>query len=187
MTPRPARGRRAWFLLGLLAALAGCKDHPRAPALLDEPVYQNEREGFRFQVPDGWTQHARADVPPGPAEQERMVAEYRAKGARRPTVLRVNLVDLPASGDLAAYLARRWNEPLQPQGTPDLVEVDGVAGHHHVFAGKEGDRELLQDVYAFRRGDRTYLFTGIYAPDDDAGRQQVRRAVESIRWKKEPG
>ena len=48
----------------MLAAvlLAGCQPKPKAPALLDEPVFQSD-EGFRFLVPEGWIMAARGNVP----------------------------------------------------------------------------------------------------------------------------
>jgi hypothetical protein len=175
--------------VGLLAALgalapAGCGNRPRAPALQDEPVYQNDREGFRFLVPDGWTQHARAELPPGPAEQERILVEYQRLQADKPNVFRVSLIDLPESKNLEQYLRSRWpGQPLQPEGAPEPVEVDGVTGSHWVFRAVEGGQVLREDVYVFRREARVYLFSGIYPPDDAPPRQEVRRTVEGIRWK----
>jgi hypothetical protein len=73
-----------WRVLALaLLALAGCQRPPRAPALVNEPVYQDSREGFRFLVPDGSVQEARGEMPPAPVEDERMLVEYRLPATRR--------------------------------------------------------------------------------------------------------
>src|SRR5205807_3959401 len=58
------------FLLG--------RGGPHAPALRSEPVYNNTREGFRFVAPEGWSQVAKADLPPGPVEKERLLVRYQA-------------------------------------------------------------------------------------------------------------
>jgi hypothetical protein len=168
-----------------LLALAGCRPGPRAPALHDEPVYQNGREGFRFLVPEGWTQHALGNPPAGPAAQEEMLVEYQFLTSEKPAVLRVALIDLPPADRVEAYLARSlaadgWRE----KSPADACEVDGVAGTHAVFVQSKGTEETTREVFAFRRGGRVYLFSGIYASADAPARQQTRRAVESLRWKK---
>src|SRR5262245_25916538 len=83
--------------------LASCSSGPRAPALRDEAVYQNDREGFRFRVPEGWTQHAKSDLPPGKANKEHLLVSYRRSS--KPASLEVSLADVPESADLATYLA----------------------------------------------------------------------------------
>src|SRR5262245_41969592 len=85
--------------------LAGCDSRPRAPVLRDDPVYQNDQEGFRFLAPDGWSQSMRGEVPPGKVDKERSLVEYRRKKGSAGASLRVSLADLPTSTDLAAYLA----------------------------------------------------------------------------------
>src|SRR2546423_15656230 len=108
MTIRPPLGERSkmtglidglkpalfWWggLLALCALLLlGCDSKPRAPALMDDPVYQNDREGFRFLVPDGWKQHARAEVPPGKSEKERLLVQYRRPAEGGEATLEVTL------------------------------------------------------------------------------------------------
>ncbi len=49
--------RRLCALL-LLTVVGGCETRLTAPRLEDGPVYKNQREGFRFFVPDGWKQRA---------------------------------------------------------------------------------------------------------------------------------
>src|SRR5436309_1759630 len=87
-------------LLVVLSAAAGCATRPSAPALLDTPIYQNKQEGFRFEVPDGWKMSARAEYPPGPVAQERLLVAYRRTVEDMPATLKVSLVDLPELADL---------------------------------------------------------------------------------------
>src|SRR5262245_64118678 len=87
--------RRRWAAVGLLLLLLGCAPRPRAPALLDEPVYQNEREGFRFLVPEGWKQYARSEAPPGKGERERLLVLYRRLTPGPEATLEVTRADLP--------------------------------------------------------------------------------------------
>jgi hypothetical protein len=41
----------------------------------------------------------------------------------------------------------------------------------------------IREVAAFQRGDKTYLFTAVFASSDTKARDQVRRTIESIIWK----
>ena len=47
--------------------------------------------------------------------------------------------------------------------------------------GKRG--EVIREVTAFRRPDRTYLFFVTYAADDRSARDAAHRCVESVEWK----
>src|SRR5438105_510697 len=66
------------LVLAVIALAVGRGGGPRAPALRPEPVYSNAREGFRFVAPEGWALVAKADLPPGPAEKERLLVRYQA-------------------------------------------------------------------------------------------------------------
>src|SRR5436305_14471005 len=118
---------RAGVLLAALLA-AACGYRPRAPALTDGSVYRNDREGFRFLVPEGWVQQAKGDVPPGPADQERLLVVYRNFTGERPAALEVSLAHLPESTDLgkhlegSAPLGVRWRRV----GPPETLEVHGA-------------------------------------------------------------
>jgi hypothetical protein len=175
---------RRWDALALVVlALAGCERTPRAPALTNGPVYQSTREGFRFLVPDGWTQVAHGEMPPAPVRDERMLVEYRLV-ADQPVGLRVTAFDLPESEDLAAHLSQQLPEggTWKLSTGPEACEAGGVAGTHLAFTGREGGQESTRDMHAFRRGGRVYLFTGVFAPTDTKARLEVRRAVESLSW-----
>src|SRR5262249_38896309 len=97
--------RAAVLLAACVLVLPGCGSRPRAPAILDEPVYQNDRQGFRFLAPQGWTQHPRAELPPGKLDKERLLVAYRQRGNEAPAALEVAAVDFPEPSALTAYLA----------------------------------------------------------------------------------
>jgi hypothetical protein len=181
-------GVRAAGPLALIVAatlLAGCRPRPRAPALYDAPVYQNDTEGFRFVVPEGWSQYARSDVPPGKLDKERLLVQYRRMKSAKEATLEVSAADLPPSADLADYLAgpafgvKDWK--LKPP--PEPVEVNGVAGTRYDFTGRVGKDDMTREVVAFRRGERVYFFTTLFFTQDATAQEQSRRAVSRILWK----
>jgi hypothetical protein len=181
----------AWLCGALLAGLALVLffslhgDTPRAPVLKDEPVYQNGREGFRFLVPEGWTVVSRGEAPSGKAGQEWTLVEHQLYGVESQTILRVTCVDLPQDADVQDYLTKHWpGATLTPVSPPEPIRVDGVEGTDTLFSLGPKNGPIVHEVYAFRRGGRVYLFTGIFAEEDSRARQQVRRAVESIQWRR---
>jgi hypothetical protein len=187
--PRPPRWvptTPATLLAACAFLLAGCGSRPRAPVLRDDPVYQNDREGFRFLAPEGWTVSARSEVPPGKAETEHFLVDYRGRTGARGAAFRVSLADLPASTDLAAYLAGRsfgvaeWKQTAPPEE----VAVGSATGVRYHFSGRSGKEEMAREVVAVRRGERVYFFTALYGPKDTAVRDELRRVVESVIWKK---
>jgi hypothetical protein len=172
-------------LLVAMLFIAGCRAKPKAPALLDEPVYQS-KEGFRFLVPEGWIMAARANVPPGPVEKERLLVQYRRANSDTQATLEVSLADLPEENDLAAYLsgpsfsARHWKQ----SGSRETLEAGGVSGTRFRFLTRIGGAEMAREVTAFRRGGRVYFFTVLFSPNDATAPEQVRRAIGSIVWTK---
>jgi hypothetical protein len=176
---------RAVVLAAFLVALSGCGSRPRAPAILDEPVYQNDREGFRFLAPPGWTQQTRAELPPGKLEQERLLVVYTQQEADSPADLEVAAVDLPEPTDLTAYVSaaphgvKHW----RLMGKPETVKINGVSGVRTVLTGQQGSRTMTKEVVTFRRGERVFLFTGFYVPSDSKSRDAVRQAVGGVMWK----
>jgi len=167
-----------------LALLSGCGSGPRAPALRDEAVYQNDREGFRFLAPEGWNNAARAEVPPGPLPKERVLVVYRSFDTGKPAFLEVSVADSRQCADLPSFLAapsfgvERWH----PQTPEEQLEVQGAAAIRLILGGRAGKKELLKEVVAFRRGERTYFFTGLFSNGDDQARGQLRQAVASTLW-----
>ena len=173
------------ILLGSVLA-GGCTRKPQAPALRNDPVYQNDQEGFRFLVPDGWAMVGNSNYPPGPAKKNLMIVQYRRKTEDRRGMLEVDMIDLPPSTDLAAYLAgpsfgvKEW----QRIGTVEPVTISGVSGERYNFSGRVGGKEeMTKEVVVFRRGERCYLFIGLFPPTETAARAQIRQAVASTVWK----
>jgi hypothetical protein len=172
-------------MLVLFLVVPACSHRPRAPALRDEPVYQNSQAGFRFLVPEGWTQTARAEAPPGKAESERMLVEYKLLTAAEPAALEVSLIDLPTATEVNHYLT---SHPFSGEGwvarsQPQPCEINGVAAVRVELGNRNVRSKTTREVVYFQRGERVYFFTGIFAPTDASAREQVRRAVESIIWK----
>ena len=167
------------------SVVAGCNTRPRAPALRDDPVYQNDREGFRFLAPEGWRQNTRGDVPPGKAEKERTLVDYRPTAGPSGASLRVSLADLPDSTDLATHLAgpSYGADKWRPAGRPEETAVGSATGTRYSFSGRVSKDEVAKEVVAVRRGGRVYFFTALYAPKDVEVRDQLRRVVSSVVWK----
>jgi hypothetical protein len=178
---------RRWPILALagLAWLAGCNAGPRAPVLKDEPVYQNDREGFRFLVPPGWIQRAKGELPPGRLTRESLLVHYARPDAGPAALLEVTAADLPESADLAAEAAtpsfgvKSW----RVAGPAESIDVGGVPGVRIRCAGTLDGTEMTKEVVAVRRGERVYFFTAMFATADQAARDQVRQAVASTIWK----
>jgi hypothetical protein len=170
----------------LAAALfAGCQPKPKAPALLDEPVYQSD-EGFRFLVPEGWIMAARGNVPPGRLDKERLLVQYRRTAGDSQATLEVSAADLPEDSDLGDYLsgpsfsATHWDQT----GSPEKLEAGGRPGVRYRFTAAIRGAKLAKEVTAFRRGDRVYFFTLLFAPTDGTAPEQIRRAIGRLVWTK---
>jgi hypothetical protein len=168
----------------LPALLGGCGPRPRAPALQDEPVYQNKQEGFHFLPPEGWIIHARAEVPPGKLSEERLLVEYKRVTSAKPASLEVSMADIPAGTDVAACLEGRASpdDSWQPQGSAENIEVGGQPAARRAFLGQFGQDRVMREIMAVRRGGRVYFFTGLFPADDSKAREQVRKAVASVAW-----
>jgi hypothetical protein len=176
-----------WQSTMVVAAIwvLGCSRDPQAPVLRNEPVYQNDTEGFRFLTPEGWRQHARVNVPPGKLEKERLLVQYVRLSSERGASLDVSMADLPATADLTEYLAgpsggvKSWRlaGPIEP------VEINGVRAERIAFTSRVKNEETTKEVMVFRRGERVYFFAAYFASTDSKARDQVRRAVESTIWK----
>jgi hypothetical protein len=173
-----------WIAIGVMVLCTGCSSRPRAPALENEPVYENKRAGFRFVAPEGWVQHAKADLPPGKLEKECLLVNYETPIRGKMAFLEVSLADLPESTDLASYLADssygvgRW----RPAGAPENVTVHGVPAVRYSYTARQGKDQLTKEVVVFRRSDRVYFFTGVYPSSNSQSRDQVREAAMSTIW-----
>src|SRR5437016_3751132 len=174
------------LVIGICAAsLLGCNSRPHAPELSDEPVYVNDSLGVRFLAPEGWTQHAKADVPAGKLDKERLLVRYERPTSGNSALLELTAADLPVSVDLSAYLtgpaygADKWRlaRPAEP------VDVEGVAALRHGLSARVRGEETTREVVVFRRGERVFFFTGLFASKDSSARSQIRAAVQSVLWK----
>jgi hypothetical protein len=182
---RKPRFQQAALVLVGLALLAGCGSRPRAPALTNEPVYQNSSEGFRFLVPEGWVQTGKAELPPGTVDPEQMLVEYKQLTSEFPASLEVTAVDLPPSTNLSIYLADRLRKPgrWRQRAGAEQITVGGVSATRMSFSYTADKEEQVREVVAFRRGQRVYFFSGTFVAKDERAQQQVREAVNRISWK----
>jgi hypothetical protein len=182
--------RPLWMVLPfglLLAALTGCDDTPRAPALTTEAVYSNSDIGLTFLVPEGWVLFAKVNLPEDRKLDypQRLVA-YQVGGGDRMGSFDLYAIDLPAGQKLLDYLAEpkkaigaeRW----ATKGEPTEETINGATATRYVQTSlRKADRR--RELVEFRRPDRTYLFTMTYKASDTQTREQAQRAVQSATWK----
>jgi len=174
---------RILLSLTMIALALGCDERPRAPSLQNEPVYQNSREGFRFMVPEGWTLHARGELPSGQLDRERMLVSYELLQTDKPATFQITAADLAADTDLKKYLSGTafgivdW----QLKSPPEDLDIDNQRANRYTFGRRIGPE--VREVVAFRRGERVYFFTAMFPKSDTKAREQIRRAIESLVWK----
>jgi hypothetical protein len=180
--------RSNWFLgaLILVASLSGCRQRPRAPLLQDDPVYHNATEHVRFLAPEGWTQHARSEFPPGPIPEEHLLVDYLHWTGDMPAILELSVVDLPESTDLLTYLTTKRAKSFGAQqwqvvSSGEQVEAGGASGQRFVMESNE-HAARTKEVTVFRRGRRVFFFIGVFLTGDMTARDQIRRAIKSIVW-----
>lgn len=165
----------------LLLGSSGCQsERPEAPRLSDAPVYRSAREGFRFMVPEGWTQTASAVLPSGDLDGENFLVRYNVSSRQAGATLQVLCMQERGTVDLRAHHAgpsfgvRTW----EPIGEAETVAWGGLTGERHRY--RSGP--MSKDVVCFRRRGRVYSFVGLYRSDDTIAEQQILRAVKSIVW-----
>jgi hypothetical protein len=182
-----AAGRRGLggvpaLLLPLL--LAGCDSRPAAPILADSPVYRNEAEGFRFLVPQGWTQTASSALPTGDIQGEVFLVRYRVDSEEAGATLQVicmrdgPYLDLQQYHSGSSFRVNLW-EVAEPRTE---ITIGGLAGDRMVYKALADRREMYKHVTSFRHNGRVYSFVGLYFADDENARLQIERAVESVIW-----
>jgi hypothetical protein len=168
-----------------LLVTGGCASRPRAPVLRDDPVYQNDQEGFRFLAPEGWNQSTRADMPRGKWKTEIPLVAYRRRAGPALASFRVSLIDLPTSADLAAHVSApsygvdKWTQT----GPPEDVTMGSVGGVRYILRGRSGKEDVMKEVVCVRRGERVYFFTSMFPPGNTELRDQLRKVVEGVIWK----
>jgi hypothetical protein len=173
------------LLVVLVMTGLGCNDRPRAPALEDSAVYQNEREGFRFLVPEGWTQQAKSMVPPGKLDHELILVVYRRYTVNPPATLQVSIQDPPEEANLAQLLieARSEDTNWKLVRPPAEARVGNRTGKHLVFQGKSPLGRMDREVIAVRRGARVLFFTATFGPGDHASRDLMQQTFANVVWK----
>jgi predicted Zn-dependent protease len=166
----------------IVALSSGCDSRPRAPALRDSAVYQNRSAGLRFLVPQGWTQVASSVLPSGELTSEFMLVKYQMRTTAQGATLELLCFDDSASSDLVAYHAQASHGIAEWKRVGEPVEVTqtGVAGQRAEYHGNVAKSMMHKDVTVFRRGRRVFSFVGLYWQDDQAAREEIRRAVDSL-------
>ena len=175
---------RVPLLLLLLTACGGCESNPQAPVLRNSPVYQSETEGFRFRVPDGWSQTANSSLPSGDVPRDIFLARYSLETSEGGASLQVlGRNDVP-SEQLVEHLSQpafgveRW-ELLEP---PTEIDVGSVPAERLVLKGLLQGKPLIKHATCFHRNGRLYTFLGMYSQTDQNARQQIERALDSLLW-----
>lgn len=191
--PRPEMIRREPLLKSRLCAvicltllfMAGCDRGPVAPELRDSPVYQNHLEGFRFLVPDNWTQSASANLPLGDLDTELFLVRYGIRSPEPNAQVQVLCLQ-DTSGQLdflqhhlkPAFGIDNWKSQQEPR----TETIGGQLGTWLYLTGRNKTQEMAKEVLCFRKGDRIYSFIGTFQPQDEKARQTIQRAFESIIW-----
>lgn len=178
--------RRIAFLVVVLVALAaGCQDGPRAPALANETVYQNDAVGITFVTPEGWTLFAKTTLPPGELNRSIRLTAYGRSAEKFHAEFELYAVDVPPGSNLLDYLAAHKIGPdvWTPVGKPSALTVRGVPATRYAFAGVKADAKKRRVVVAFTRGDRQFLIAFTHHDDDSVARDQAQKAIDSVTWK----
>ena len=168
----------------LSVCLGGCSERPEAPELRDAPVYENAREGFRFMVPDGWTQTASSILPPGNLDGDAFLARYRVKSPEAGSTLQIECFQENEPANLQeyhtgpSYRVNRW----EPASEPETLTLGGREAQRMVFEATMDGRQVSKEVVCFRKGNRVYSFVGLFSSTDENARQQIQRAVASVTW-----
>jgi hypothetical protein len=172
------------FAVLLAISLCGCDSGPEAPELRDAPVYENAKEGFRFMVPDGWTQTASSILPAGDLEGDAFLARYRVKSPEAGSTLQIECFQENEPADLQeyhsgpSYRVNRW----KLKGEPETVTLGGREAQRMMFEATMDGRDISKEVVCFRKGNRVYSFVGLFSSTDEKARQQIQRAVASVNW-----
>ena len=175
----------AWGLLvGTIAWTCGCDSSPRAPLLRNSPVYHSESEGFRFRVPEGWSQSANSVLPAGDLPGDIFLTRYQVKTTEGGASMQIICSDAVAT----EKLEKHWSGPAFGVKTWKLeeslqnVKAGPVAGERIVYSGLLGDKTIMKHVTCLHKNKRLYSFVGLYWQNDVFARQQIERALDSLIW-----
>lgn len=167
-----------------LLLVAACDSTPRAPELVDSPVYQNKAEGFRFRVPEGWTQSASSNLPPGDFEGENFLVRYLVQSPAGGSTLQVlcfvdnDETNLEEHYRSPSFGVEKWT--VTSPTTP--VKIGDTSAERITYQGPLRGKPMHKDVLCVRRGNRVYAFVGLYSEGDDKARQAIQRALDSLTW-----
>lgn len=185
---RHARSRLRLIAGLLLAGTAGlcdgCSSDPAAPVLSDSPVYQNSAEGFRFLVPDGWTQTATSALPTGEIQGEVFLVRYRVKSEEDGATLQIicmrdgPYMNLEQYHSGSSFRVNLWTV-VEPKAQ---VVINDVPADRMLYKARVDGKEMYKHVTCFRKNDRVYSIVGLYFAGDDDALLQIERAVDSVIW-----
>jgi hypothetical protein len=184
--PSPWRHRVGMSLLValVLGPAVGCSRGPRAPALLDEPIYENRQEGFHFVTPDGWKMQSRTELPPGKLTEERSLVKYERQTGERSSSLEVSMADVPSETDLTTCLQQRAAAPAPwPLAKPmERLTLGGQPAARAIFVSPLPVEREVHEIVAVRHGSRVYYFTAVLPVGDTRARDEVRKALATLSW-----
>ncbi|MFV0445462.1 MAG: hypothetical protein ACK5Q5_17930 [Planctomycetaceae bacterium] len=152
--------------------------------LRDSPVYQSTTEGFRFRVPEGWSQTANSALPPGDLPRDIFLARYTVQSQEGGASLQILARNDVSTGELTTYSQQPafgiddW-KVIEPLTT---IEIAGESADRLMLSGKLQGKTMHKHVTAFHRHGRLYAFVGLYWETDKTVRQQIERAVDSLVW-----
>lgn len=178
-----ARARGVCLLLILFTA-CGCTAKPKAPPLVNDTVYQNDKIGLRFLAPEGWSVSSRADLPPSALPKPIILVAYHLSKAGSHSELQVLAADLPEDADLGNVLvehrigAAKWT--LKPP--PEKVTINGTDATRYILTRVSDKKEVRREATAFRSGGRVYFFIITFSSGDSAARDAARQSVQSVNW-----
>jgi hypothetical protein len=173
----------AWSSI-LAVSLVGCSDTPRAPTIVQEAIYQNDRIGLQFATPEGWLIQTKTDLPAGVLPKPVLLVSYlcsKGEGLQ----LQVEAANSVPDAEVESFLT---NTPAGESGwkikePQKAIAVRGVPAIRLLLkrtSSKHG--ELLKEVIVFQRAERTYFFSILYSTSDRAVRDQANQSIQSIVW-----
>ena len=175
----------ALLFVGCVTLLGGCQETPRAPALANETVYQNDTIGLVFVTPEGWSLYAKTSLPPGALNRPIRLTAYTRSVDKFHAEFELYAVDVPPSQDVLEYLGTHKIGPdtWTPKGKPTPETINGVPATRSILAGVKVSTKMRREIIAFPRGDRQFLIVFTHHDADTQSRDQAQKAIESIKWK----
>src|SRR5262245_24415035 len=97
--------RASPFAIVCLLFLSGCTEKPKAPPLVNDTVYQNDKIGLRFLAPEGWSVSSRAELPAQALPKPIILIAYQFNKGGTHSELEVLAADLSENAELEKFLA----------------------------------------------------------------------------------